>query len=75
MKEEMRERNEREFKKREKEWLNNTNIVKKKLLGKACCKYNNISDFEFCIGGKIPYIKVNFFDSRFNEFVIIMMID
>ncbi len=29
----------------------------KKLLEQAYCKYNNISDFEFCIGGKIQYIK------------------
>ena len=44
-----------------------------KLLEKAYCKYNNISDFEFCIGGEIPYIKINFFDTRFNEFVTIIM--
>ena len=44
-----------------------------KLLEKAYCKYNNISDFEFCIGGEIPYIKINFIDSRFNEFVTIIM--
>ena len=46
-----------------------------KLLEKAYCKYNNISDFEFCIGGKIPYIKINFIDSRFNEFVTIIVSD
>ena len=44
-----------------------------KLLEKAYCKYNNISDFEFCIGGEIPYIKIKFFDTRFNEFVTIIM--
>ena len=44
-----------------------------KLLEKAYCKYSNISDFEFCIGGKIRYIKVNFIDSRFNEFVTILI--
>ena len=31
--------------------------VCEKLLEKCYCKYNNISDFEFCIGGEIPYIK------------------
>jgi hypothetical protein len=46
-----------------------------KLLEKAYCKYNNFSDFEFCIGGKIPYIKIDFIDSRSNEFVNIMIID
>ena len=46
-----------------------------KLLEKAYCKYNNISDFEFCIGGEIPYIKINFIDSRFNEFVTIIVFD
>ena len=45
-----------------------------KLLEKAYCKYDNISDIECCIGGEIPYIKINFFDSRFNnEFVTIIM--
>ncbi len=28
-----------------------------KSLEKACSKYNNSSDFEFCIGGHIPYTK------------------
>jgi hypothetical protein len=46
-----------------------------KLLEKAYCKYNNTSDFEFCIGEQIPYIKVNFIDNRFNEFVTIMISD
>ena len=40
-----------------------------KLLKKAYSKYNNISDYEFCIGGEITYIKINFIDCRFNEFV------
>ena len=44
-----------------------------KLLKKAYSKYNNILDYEFCIGGEITYIKVNFIDSRFNEFVTILM--
>jgi hypothetical protein len=44
-----------------------------KLLNKACSKYNNILDYEFCTGGEITYIKVNFIDSRFNEFVAILM--
>ena len=30
-----------------------------KLLKKAHSKYNNILDYEFCIGGEITYIKVN----------------
>ena len=46
-----------------------------KLLKKAYSKYNNISDYEFCIGGEITYIKVNFIDSRFNEFVTILLGD
>ena len=44
-----------------------------KLLKKAYSKYNNILDYEFCIGGEITYIKVNCIDSRFNEFVTILM--
>ena len=44
-----------------------------KLLKKAYSKYNNISDFKFCIGDEITYIKINFIDSRFNEFVTIIM--
>ena len=46
-----------------------------KLLEKCYCKYNNISDFDFIIGGEIPYIKINFIDSRFNEFVTIIVSD
>ena len=46
-----------------------------KLLKKAYSKYNNILDYEFCIGGEITYIKVNFIDSRFNEFVTIIVFD
>ena len=46
-----------------------------KLLEKCYCKYNNISDFEFIIGGEIPYIKINLVDSRFNEFVTIIVSD
>ncbi len=46
-----------------------------KLFEKCCCKYNNISDFEFCIGGEIPFIKINFVDSKFNEFVTIIVSD
>ena len=46
-----------------------------KLLKKAYSKYNNILDYEFCIGGEITYIKVNFIDSRFNEFVTIIVSD
>ena len=45
-----------------------------KLFKKAYSKYNNILDYKFCIGGEITYIKVNFIDSRFNEFVTILMI-
>ena len=46
-----------------------------KLLEKAYCRYNNISDFEFIIDGEMPYIKINFIDSRFNEFVTIIVSD
>ena len=45
----------------------------KNLLRKAYSKYNNILDYEFCIGGETTYIKVNFIDSRFNEFVTILI--
>ncbi len=44
-----------------------------KLLKKAYSKYNNISDYEFCMGGEITYIKINFIDSRFNELVTILI--
>jgi hypothetical protein len=44
-----------------------------KLLKKTYSKYNNILDYEFCIGEEITYIKANFIDSRFNEFVTILM--
>ena len=37
--------------------------------------FDNISDFEFIIGGEMPYIKINFIDSRFNEFVTIIVFD
>ncbi len=46
-----------------------------KLLGKAYCRYNNISNFEFIIGGEMTYIKINVIDSRFNEFVTIILFD
>jgi len=44
-----------------------------KLLKKAYSKYDNISDYEFCIGGEITYIKINFIDSRINESVTILL--
>jgi hypothetical protein len=46
-----------------------------KLLEKAYFKYPNISDIAFCIGGQIPYIKINFLDSRFYGFVTIIVLD
>ncbi len=46
-----------------------------KLLEKCYCKYNNISDFEFCTGGETPYIKINFIDSGSKEFVLITFSD
>ncbi len=46
-----------------------------KLFDKAYCKYNNISNFEFCIDKEMPNIKVNFIDGIFNEFVTIIIFD
>ncbi len=46
-----------------------------KLLEKTYCKNDHISDFEFCIVGEIPYIKISFNDSRFNELVKIIICD
>ncbi len=62
------------YSKREK-WIVKQYKCCEKLLEKAYCKYNDISDCEFCIGGEMPYIKVNFIDSRFNEFVTTMISD
>ncbi len=45
-----------------------------KLLEKAYYKYNNIKDFEFCLG-QFPHIKVTFHDNRFNEVVTILIFD
>jgi hypothetical protein len=64
-------RREEKLEKKKKEQLNNTNFAK--AIKKAYSKYNNILDYEFCIFGEITYIKVNFIDSRFNEFVTILM--
>ena len=36
---------------------------------------DHILESELCIGGEIPYIKINFIDSRFNEFVTIIVSD
>ncbi len=60
---------------KEKNRLAKQHKICEKLLEKAFCKYDNISDFEFCIGGEIPFIKISFIDSRFNEFVTIMIFD
>ena len=60
---------------REKKRIAKHYIICEKLLEKCYCKYNNISDFEFIIGGEIPYIKINLVDSRFNEFVTIIVSD
>ena len=45
----------------------------RKAIKKAYSKYDNILNYEFCIGGEITYTKVNFIDSRFNAFVTILM--
>ena len=65
-----RKKLKKEKKKREKQYK-----ICEKLLEKAYCKYNNISSFDFVIGGEMPYIKVNFIDNRFNEFVTILIFD
>ena len=70
-----KERKKRKKIQKEKKRIAKQYKICEKLLEKCCCKYNNISDFEFCIGGEIPYIKINFIDSRFNEFVTIIVSD
>ncbi len=67
MKEEKKGKKERKFKKKKRKAKND--IICEEILEKSYCKYNNISDFELCIGGKTPSIKINFIDSRFNDFV------
>ena len=68
-----KERKKRKKIQKEKKRIAKQYKICEKLLEKAYCRYNNISDFEFCIGGEMPYIKINFIDSRFNEFVTIIM--
>ena len=70
-----KERNKRKKIQKEKKRIAKQYKICEKLLEKAYCRYNNISDFEFIIGGEIPYIKINFIDSRFNEFVTIIVFD
>jgi hypothetical protein len=70
-----KERKKRKKIQKEKKRIAKQYKICEKLLEKCYCKYNNISDFEFCIGGEIPYIKINFVDSRFNEFVTIIVSD
>ena len=68
-----KERKKRKKIQKEKKRITKQYKICEKLLEKAYCRYNNISDFEFVIGGEMPYIKINFIDSRFNEFVTIIM--
>ena len=68
-----KERKKRKKIQKEKKRIAKQYKICEKLLEKAYCRYNNISDFEFVIGGEMPYIKINFIDSRFNEFVTIIM--
>ena len=70
-----KERKKRKKIQKEKKRIAKQYKICEKLLEKAYCRYNNISDFEFCIGGEMPYIKINFIDSRFNEFVTIIVFD
>ena len=70
-----KERKKRKKIQKEKKRITKQYKICEKLLEKAYCRYNNISDFEFCIGGEMPYIKINFIDSRFNEFVTIIVFD
>ena len=70
-----KERKKRKKIQKEKKRIAKQYKICEKLLEKSYCKYNNISYFEFCIGGKTPYIKINFIDSRFNEFVTIIVSD
>ena len=70
-----KERKKRKKIQKEKKRIAKHYKICEKLLEKAYCRYNNISDFEFCIGGEMPYIKINFIDSRFNEFVTIIVFD
>ncbi len=68
-----KERKKRKKMQKEKKRIAKQYKICEKLLEKAYCIYNDISDFEFIIGGEMPYIKINFIDSRFNEFVTIIM--
>jgi hypothetical protein len=70
-----KERKKRKKIQKEKKRIAKQYKICEKLLEKAYCRYNNISDFEFIIGGEMPYIKINFIDSRFNEFVTIIVFD
>ena len=70
-----KERKKRKKIQKEKKRIAKHYKICEKLLEKAYCRYNNISDFEFIIGGEMPYIKINFIDSRFNEFVTIIVFD
>ena len=70
-----KERKKRKKIQKEKKRIAKQYKICEKLLEKAYCRYNNISDFEFVIGGEMPYIKINFIDSRFNEFVTIIVFD
>ena len=70
-----KERKKRKKIQKEKKRIAKHYKICEKLLEKAYCRYNNISDFEFVIGGEMPYIKINFIDSRFNEFVTIIVFD
>ncbi len=71
---ELQNKDKRKIRK-ETKWAAKQHKFCEKLLKKAYSKYNNILDYEFCIGGEITYIKVNFIDSRFNEFVTILLSD
>ena len=53
-----KDRKKRKRIQREKKRIAKPYKICEKLLEKSDCKYNNILDFEFCVGGKIPYIKI-----------------
>jgi len=53
-----KERKKRKKSQKEKKRIAKQYKISEKLLKKAYTKYNNISDYEFCIGGEITYIKI-----------------
>jgi len=73
--EKRKERKKKRKMQKEKKKMAKQYKICEKLLEKAYYKYNNIKDFEFVLGGEFPYIKVHFFDDRFNDSILILLSD